>query len=71
MAADAIVSKNNINQSAHSHLQGMLDADPLAGSMNSQALNNTLKKMQKEPKTGAEARVVDQDQSAYEQDGVR
>lgn len=49
----------------------MLDADPLAGSMNSQALNNTLKKMQKEPKTGAEARVVDQDQSAYEQDGVR
>ena len=58
MAADAIVGKANINKSAHDHLKGM-ETDPLAASLGSQALNATLKKMQKEPKTGAEARVID------------
>ena len=49
----------------------MQDTDNLAASLSSSALNATLKKMQKEPKTGAEARVVDQDESAYEEDGGR
>ena len=49
----------------------MLDADPMAASMSSQAFNSTMKKMQKEPKTGAEARVVDQDDSNFEEDGGR
>mmetsp|Transcript_2176 Transcript_2176/g.2865 ORF Transcript_2176/g.2865 Transcript_2176/m.2865 type:complete len:120 (+) Transcript_2176:34-393(+) len=71
VAADAIVSKSDINQSAHNHLKNMLDADPMAASMNSQALTSTMKKMQKQPKTGAEARVVDQDESNYEQYGGR
>lgn len=61
VADDAIISKATINQSAHDHLKNMLDADPGALTMSSQAFNSTMKKMQKEPKTGAEARVIDQD----------
>ena len=45
VAADAIVSKAEINQSAHEHLQGMLAADPMAVSMSSKALSSTMQKI--------------------------
>ena len=67
--AGAIASKSEINQSAKEHLKNMLDADPLTASMSSAAYNATLKKMtEKQEKVGREARVIDQDQSAFEQD---
>ena len=49
----------------------MLNDDPLASSMSSDALNATLKKMQRQSKEGEEAKVVDKDASAFEQDGGR
>lgn len=60
----AIVSKSEINQSAHNHLKNMLDSDPMANSMNSDVMASTLQKMQKQSgKTGEESRVVDKDAS--------
>jgi len=60
----AIVSKSEINQSAHTHLKNMLDSDPMANSMNSDVMASTLQKMQKQSgKTGEESRVVDKDAS--------
>jgi len=68
----AIISKAELNQSAHEHLKNMLDADPLAASLNTSTFNSTFKKMtDKQPKTGAEARVIDQDQADFEGDGGR
>ena len=68
---DAIVMKHEINHSAHEHLKNMLNDDPLSGSMSSEALNSTLKKMQRPSKEGEESKVVDKDRSAFEQDGGR
>ena len=45
MAPGAIITKKEINESAHEHLKGMLNDDPMAASMSSAALNNTMKKM--------------------------
>ena len=42
---NAIVSKQEINESAHEHLKNMISDDPMAASMSASALNNTLKKM--------------------------
>ena len=69
--SDAIVMKTEINHSAHEKLKNMLNEDPMNSSMSSEALNNTLKKMQRPSKEGEEARVVDKDASAFEQDGGR
>ena len=67
----AIVSKQDINESAHEHLKIMISDDPMAASMNATTLNNTLKKMQKPEKAGEEARVIDKDASHFEEDGDR
>ena len=61
----AIVSKSEINQSAHNHLKNMLDSDPMANSMSSDVMASTLKKMQKPGKAGEESRVVDKDASLF------
>ena len=72
MASDAIVSKAEINQSAHDHLKNILvEGDPMNSSMSSEALNSTLKKLQKPKKEGEEARVVDKDVAFFEEDGGR
>ena len=68
---NAIVTKHEINHSAHEHLKNMLNEDPLNGSMSSEALNSTLKKMQRPSKEGEEAKVFDKDASAFQQDGGR
>ena len=43
----------------------------LAASMSSEALNSTLKKMQRPAKEGEEARIVDKDKANFEEDGGR
>ena len=69
---DAIVSKHEINHSAHEHLKSMLNnEDPMNASLSSEALNSTLKKMQRPSKEGEEAKVFDKDASNFESDGGR
>lgn len=59
------ITKTDINQSAHDHLKNMINEDPLAASMSSSALNNTLKKIAKPGKEGEEAKVVDKDSAFF------
>ena len=68
---NAIVSKHEINHSAHAHLKNMQNEDPMNASMSSDALNSTLKKMQRPSKEGEEAKVFDKDASDFQQDGGR